>query len=110
MARITVEDCLPVVANRFELVMLAAQRARELARGAPSEDPEPHHAPTVAALRDIASGRVDPQEEREALIRSLMRHPPDDAEQVEDGMTDETGFVRRLERLSQDGRDGKDAA
>lgn len=59
MARITVEDCLQVVDNRFELVMMATKRARQLANGAePTLDPE-DDKPTVLALREIAARRID---------------------------------------------------
>lgn len=59
MARVTVEDCLENVANRFELVMVASKRAREIAvRGAqPMVDWE-NDKPTVVALREIAAGLV----------------------------------------------------
>lgn len=60
MARITVEDCLEHVANRFELVMVAAKRARQLMRG--SVDPTvpwENDKPTVVALREIANGHTD---------------------------------------------------
>ncbi len=60
MARITVEDCLDHVANRFELVLLAAKRARQLMRG--SVDPTvpwENDKPTVVALREIATGHTD---------------------------------------------------
>jgi DNA-directed RNA polymerase subunit omega len=61
MARITVEDCLEVVDNRFELVLMASKRARQLAKGA---DPALEHVdledkPTVLALREIAARKVD---------------------------------------------------
>jgi DNA-directed RNA polymerase subunit omega len=60
MARVTVEDCLDNVDNRFELVMLATKRARQLATGGkePKVAPE-NDKPTVIALREIASGLVD---------------------------------------------------
>ncbi len=58
MARITVEDCLQSVDNRFELVLMATKRARQLEKGAePVIDPE-HDKPTVIALREIAAGKV----------------------------------------------------
>lgn len=61
MARITVQDCLEVVDNRFELVLLATKRARQLAKGAePTIDPH-HDKPTVVALREIAERRVNEQ-------------------------------------------------
>ena len=61
MARVTVEDCLETVANRFELVMVASKRARQLATG--GKDPlvqEESDKPTVIALREIAGGFVSP--------------------------------------------------
>lgn len=60
MARITVEDCLDNVENRFELVMVAAARARELMmeNADPLVPPEHHKAPVIA-LREIAGGKVD---------------------------------------------------
>ena len=58
MARITVEDCLEAVDNRFELVLMATKRARQIANGAePIVDPE-NDKPTVIALREIAAGKV----------------------------------------------------
>lgn len=67
MARITVEDCLENVNNRFELVMLAAKRARQLMRG--SVDPTvawENDKATVVALREIAAGHVDFSDAHEA--------------------------------------------
>lgn len=59
MARVTVEDCLGAVDNRFELVLVAAKRARQLARGtAESALPWENDKPTVMALREIAAGHV----------------------------------------------------
>lgn len=61
MARITVEDCLQVIDNRFELVMMAAKRARQLANGVESQldNSEANDKPTVLALREIAARRID---------------------------------------------------
>lgn len=61
MARITVEDCLQVVDNRFELVMMASKRARQLAGGVESklDNSEANDKPTVLALREIAAGVID---------------------------------------------------
>ena len=59
MARITVEDCLEVVDNRFELVLMATKRARQLAKGAePAVNPD-NDKPSVLALREIAGRRID---------------------------------------------------
>ncbi|GIX31795.1 MAG: hypothetical protein KatS3mg124_2267 [Porticoccaceae bacterium] len=60
MARITVEDCLEHVENRFELVMIAAKRARQLARGLKEPlVPWENDKPTVVALREIEEGLID---------------------------------------------------
>ncbi len=59
MARLTVEDCLDNVDNRFELVLVAAKRARQLAMGAEPLVPEDNDKPTVLALREIADGLID---------------------------------------------------
>ena len=76
MARITVEDCLEVVNNRFELVMMASKRARQLANGVPAtlDNSESEDKPTVLALREIAARTIDnalidevEKAEREAL-------------------------------------------
>ena len=59
MARLTVEDCLDNVENRFELVLIASQRARQLAMGADSLVPEDNDKPTVIALREIAENLIN---------------------------------------------------
>lgn len=61
MARITVEDCLEVVDNRFELVMMAAKRARQLAGGVEPklDNSDANDKPTVLALREIAARMID---------------------------------------------------
>ena len=59
MARITVEDCLDNVANRFELVLTATRRARQISHGAEPMLEEENDKPTVIALREIADGLID---------------------------------------------------
>ncbi len=59
MARITVEDCLDNVANRFELVLTATRRARQISHGAEAMVPEENDKPTVIALREIAADLID---------------------------------------------------
>lgn len=59
MARVTVEDCLDNVDNRFQLVLVAAKRARQLAHGRESSLEWENDKPTVLALREIAAGLVD---------------------------------------------------
>ncbi len=58
MARITVEDCLEFVPNRFDLVLLAARRARQIEQGADPLVPIENDKPTVLALREIAEGLI----------------------------------------------------
>ncbi|MBL0028789.1 MAG: DNA-directed RNA polymerase subunit omega [Rhodanobacteraceae bacterium] len=59
MARITVEDCLEVVDNRFELVLMATKRARQIAKGAEALIPAENDKPTVLALREIAGRHIN---------------------------------------------------
>lgn len=61
MARVTVEDCLPNVDNMFQLVLLAAARARRLANGAEPKVPVDNDKVTVIALREIAEGLITPE-------------------------------------------------
>lgn len=60
MARLTVEDCLPHVDNRFHLVLVASKRARQIAMGADALVELENDKPTVLALREIAEGLIDP--------------------------------------------------
>ena len=59
MARITVEDCLEHIENRFDLVLLAARRARQISRGADPLVPSENDKPTVIALREIADNLIN---------------------------------------------------
>jgi len=73
MARITVEDCLHNVDNLFQLVLLAAQRARRIANGAEPTVPWENDKPTVVALREIAAGNI---------TIDMLREPEPPAEPV----------------------------
>lgn len=68
MARITTTDCERVVSNRFELVLLAAARARALYRGEMPRVSPQHDKPTAIALREIATGALDPLLLRQQLL------------------------------------------
>jgi DNA-directed RNA polymerase subunit omega len=74
MARITVEDCVTKIPNRFELVMLAAQRARDMSAGAPLTVERDNDKNPVVALREIADDTVDLDHLRYELIHGLRRH------------------------------------
>ncbi len=78
MARVTVEDCLENVKNRFELVLVAAKRARQIAKGAEPLVPEENDKPTVIALREIAENLVnaDILEEQEPVIQEELLEEP----------------------------------
>lgn len=71
MARVTVEDCLERLDNRFQLVLVATERARQLMRGATPQVEARNDKPTVLALREIAEGLVD------ATILDEARELPD---------------------------------
>ena len=73
MARVTVEDCVLKVPNRFNLVLLAANRARAIAAGSPLTLDRDNDKNPVVALREIAEDMVNPTELRETLISSLQR-------------------------------------
>lgn len=74
MARITVEDCVTKIPNRFELVMLAAQRARDISAGAPLTVERDNDKNPVIALREIADDTVELDHLRYELIHGLRRH------------------------------------
>lgn len=86
MARVTVEDCIDKVPNRFELVLLAAQRARNLSRGAQITIDRDNDKNPVVALREIADVSVDFGDLEQDLVKSLSRVPdPEPAdEEVQD--------------------------
>jgi len=74
MARVTVEDCLENVANRFELVLLASKRARQLMRGSVEPTvPWENDKATVVALREIANGHTDFSDSHEAKPLSELQ-------------------------------------
>ncbi len=74
MARVTVEDCVDKVENRFELVLLAAQRARAVSAGEPLTIDRDNDKNPVVALREIAERTVEVDTLREDLTHSLQRH------------------------------------
>lgn len=78
MARVTVEDCVDKVPNRFDLVLLAAQRAREISGGAELTVDRDRDKNPVVALREIAEETVTPTELKESLVGSLQRLRIDD--------------------------------
>jgi len=74
MARVTVEDCIDKVDNRFELVLLASHRARLISQGAAITVPRDNDKNPVVALREIADEMLAPEDLKEDLIHSLQKH------------------------------------
>lgn len=84
MARVTVEDCVDKISNRFDLVLLAAQRAREISGGAELTVDRDRDKNPVVALREIAEETVRPNELKEALVTSMQRVLPDDDDEMDE--------------------------
>ena len=74
MARVTVEDCVDKVDNRFELVLLASHRARMISSGAPLTVDRDNDKNPVVALREIADQTIAPEDLKEDLIHSLQKY------------------------------------
>ncbi len=83
MARVTVEDCIDKVENRFELVLLAAHRARLISSGAPLTIDRDRDKNPVVALREIAEEAIQPDDLREQLIHSLQKYVEVDEPEAE---------------------------
>ena len=83
MARITVEDCLENIDNIFEMVLVAAKRARRIAHGAEPMVELENDKPTVLALREIADGHVTP-----AILDEIEQPPTDELLQVTEAAED----------------------
>ena len=88
MARVTVEDCVDKIPNRFDLVLMAAQRAREISGGAELTIERDRDKNPVVALREIAESTVRPNELQEAAVVNLQKILPDDEDE-----TDEIGSL-----------------
>ncbi len=95
MARVTVEDCVERIPNRFELVLLAAQRARNLSRGEELTIERDNDKNPVVALREIADETIDLNRLETDLVKSLSRSPepePADEEVLDLIPTDQNIF------------------
>ena len=88
MARVTVEDCVDKVPNRFDLVLLSAQRARQVSGGAELTIDRDRDKNPVVALREIAEETIKPADLQESLVSSLQRVQVDD-----DDVADEVGSL-----------------
>lgn len=88
MARVTVEDCIKKVPNRFTLCLVAAERARNLASGAGKTIDANDKKSAVIALREIAAGTVDPEALIDKFISGVQRHMPSDSDEDDDVVFD----------------------
>jgi DNA-directed RNA polymerase subunit omega len=86
MARVTVEDCVEKVPNRFELVMLAAQRSRDISAGAEITVERDNDKNPVVALREIAEETIEHEKLNDSLIRGLQKVPEIDEPEEEEPM------------------------
>ena len=106
MARVTVEDCVLKVSNRFELVMLAAQRARNLGAGASLTVDRDDDKNPVIALREIADGTIELSELENNLIRGLQKVI--ESEEPESDELDVLGMQQQITLPSDDASDEAD--
>ncbi|WP_128291375.1 DNA-directed RNA polymerase subunit omega [Afifella aestuarii] len=105
MARVTVEDCVDKVDNRFDLVLLAAHRSRTISNGSPLTVDRDNDKNPVVALREIADETIQPEDMKEDLIHSLQRFvevdepepAPEEIEAQSGGAEDEMTFDRMSE-------------
>jgi DNA-directed RNA polymerase subunit omega len=84
MARVTVEDCIDKITNRFDLVLLAAERAREISGGAELTIDRDRDKNPVVALREIAEETVRPDQLKEGLVQSLQKVQVDEDEEADE--------------------------
>ena len=97
MARVTVEDCVDKVPNRFDLVLLAAQRAREISGGAELTIDRDRDKNPVVALREIAEQTIRPKDLKESLVQSLQNFLPDEEDEADDiGSLSQSAEAMRL--------------
>ncbi|MEQ8227567.1 MAG: DNA-directed RNA polymerase subunit omega [Rhodospirillales bacterium] len=95
MARVTVEDCVMKIPNRFELVMIAAQRARHISAGAPLSVDRDNDKNPVVALREIADETITLDDLEESLIKGLQKYV-----QIEESIEDLDPAVPEPAQLS----------
>ena len=102
MARVTVEDCIKKIPNRFELVVAAAQRSREISNGMPIEVERDNDKNPVVSLREIASEAVDPQTLEERFIRSMQKNIIKEDTDLEENISLEDEFAAYLNETKEE--------
>ena len=96
MARVTVEDCIKKIPNRFDLVVAAAQRSREISNGVAIEVDRNNDKNPVVSLREIASDAVDAESLQERFIRSMQKNLIKEEVAAEDDASLEEEFAAYL--------------
>ena len=99
MARVTVEDCVKKIPNRFDLVIAAAQRSREISNGISIEVDRDNDKNPVVSLREIASEAVDAESLQERFIRSMQRNIIKEENNVEEEASLEEEFAAYLNEV-----------
>ena len=99
MARVTVEDCVKKIPNRFDLVIAAAQRSREISNGISIEVDRDNDKNPVVSLREIASEAVDAESLQERFIRSMQRNIITEENNVEEEASLEEEFAAYLNEV-----------
>ncbi len=101
MARVTVEDCVDKIPNRFELVLLAAHRARAITSGSALVVDRDNDKNPVVSLREIASTKIKPETLREEFVLSLQRHIEQDDPDVAQAALNEAPDVPEFAHISE---------
>lgn len=96
MARVTVEDCVKKIPNRFDLVIAAAQRSREISNGIAIEVDRDNDKNPVVSLREIASEAVDAESLQERFIRSMQKNLIKEDNEIEEEASLEEEFAAYL--------------
>lgn len=103
MARVTIEDCIDKLPNRFELVLLAAHRARLVSQGAPLTVDRDHDKDPVVALREIAAETINKDDLREEYIHAMQKHVEvDEPEETEVPLIAQSGDMSIVDDQGQD--------
>jgi DNA-directed RNA polymerase subunit omega len=103
MARVTIEDCIDKLPNRFELVLLAAHRARLVSQGTPLTVERDRDKDPVVALREIAGETINKDDLREEFIHAMQKHVEvDEPEQTEMPLIAQSGDMSVVESSSED--------
>jgi DNA-directed RNA polymerase subunit omega len=102
MARVTIEDCIVKIPNRFELVLLASHRARNIAQGTPIMVDRDNDKDPVVSLREIASHHINTDDLREEFIHAMQKQAEvDDAEETEVPMITQSGDMSMVDDSGQ---------